>query len=64
MSTKELEPYRLLDHEIKMWNEIYLKSLYRYIEDRAMCPNFKASEDADDAIRSILQKNKNRTLWA
>ena len=64
MSTKESETHELSDDGMDMWNEIYLKNLYRYIEDGAWkgCQASKASEDADDAMKFILEKNKSRTL--
>ena len=64
MSEKELETHKLSDDGMDMWNEIYLKNLYRYIEDGSWkgCQPFKASEDADYAMKFILEKNKSRTL--
>tara|TARA_R110002124_G_scaffold73205_1_gene196300 strand:- start:13 stop:207 length:195 start_codon:yes stop_codon:yes gene_type:complete len=64
MSTKESKTPQLSYDEINMWNEIYLKYLYRYIEDGEWkgCQAYQASGDADSAMGFILAKNKSMTL--
>tara|TARA_R110000851_G_scaffold269279_1_gene421945 strand:- start:358 stop:546 length:189 start_codon:yes stop_codon:yes gene_type:complete len=62
MSEKESETHKLSDHEIKMWNEIYLKYLYQNIKNDEVLCNLNAKEDADSAMKFILAKNKSRTL--
>lgn len=60
MSVKESKTHQLSDDEMDMWSEIYLKYLYRYIEDGEWkgCQAYQASEDADSAMGFILAKTK------
>lgn len=64
MSVKESKTHQLSDDEMDMWSKIYLKYLYRYIEDGASkaLGAYKASEDTDYAMGFILAKNKSITL--
>jgi hypothetical protein len=60
MSVKESKTHQLSDDEMDLWSEIYLKYLYRYIEDGAWkgCQAYQASGDADSAMGFILAKTK------